>query len=163
MISLSWPKSWWRHQMGTFSALLALCEGNPQVYGGFSSQRPMTWSFDTLFDLRLNKRLSKHSRRRGFETPLRPLWRHCKIMGPTFWHTVQNPPACYSQASHTHTHTHTPKITWLSSHVFLYKIVYLMENLLNIRACITAHAWQSPDGGAHTAKLSEISTVKPLV
>ena len=32
---------WWRHQMKTFSALLALCEGNPPVTGGFpyKSQR----------------------------------------------------------------------------------------------------------------------------
>ena len=37
--------------MTTFSALLALCEGNPPVTGGFSSQRPVTWSFDVLFDL----------------------------------------------------------------------------------------------------------------
>ena len=34
--------SWWRHQMQTFSALLALCEGNPQVTSGISSQRPVT-------------------------------------------------------------------------------------------------------------------------
>ena len=32
--------------METFSALLALCEGNPKVTGGFPSQRPVTWSFD---------------------------------------------------------------------------------------------------------------------
>ena len=41
-------RSWWRHQMGTFSALLAFCEGNPPVTGGFPSQRPMTRSFDVL-------------------------------------------------------------------------------------------------------------------
>ena len=28
--------SWWRHRMEIFSALLALCEGNPPVTGGFS-------------------------------------------------------------------------------------------------------------------------------
>ena len=37
--------------------------------GGFHSQRPVTRSFDAFFDLRLNKRLSKQSRRRWFETP----------------------------------------------------------------------------------------------
>ena len=46
------PIAWWRHQMGTFSALLALCEGNPPVTGGFPSQRPVTRSFDVFFDLR---------------------------------------------------------------------------------------------------------------
>ena len=73
--------SWWRHQMETFSALLALCEGNPPVTGGFPSQRPVTRSFDVFFDLRLNKRLSKHSRRWWFETPSRSLWRHCNVIG----------------------------------------------------------------------------------
>ena len=68
----------WRYQMETFSALLALCEGNPPVTGGsFSSQRPVTRSFDVFFDLRLNKRLSKQLRRRWFETPSRSLWRYC--------------------------------------------------------------------------------------
>ena len=47
---------WWRHQMETFSALLALCEGNPPVTGGFPSQKPVTRIFDVFFDLRLNKR-----------------------------------------------------------------------------------------------------------
>ena len=34
-------------------------------------------SFDVFFDLRLNKRSCKQSRRRWFETPSRSLWRHC--------------------------------------------------------------------------------------
>ena len=50
---------WWRHQMGTSSALLALCGGNSLVTGEFPSQRPVTWSFDVFFDLRLNKRLKQ--------------------------------------------------------------------------------------------------------
>ena len=45
--------------METFSALLALCVGNSPVNGEFPSQRPVTGSFDVLFDLHLNKRLSK--------------------------------------------------------------------------------------------------------
>ena len=32
-------KSLWRHDLETFSAFLALCEGNPPVTGGFPSQR----------------------------------------------------------------------------------------------------------------------------
>ena len=43
--------------METFSALLALCEGNSPVSGEFPSQKPVTRSFDVFFDLRL-KRLS---------------------------------------------------------------------------------------------------------
>ena len=72
---LGTQSSWWRHQMETFPALLALCEGNPPVTGGFSSQRPVTRSFDVFFALRLNKRLSKQSRRRWFGTPSRSSWR----------------------------------------------------------------------------------------
>ena len=41
---------------------------------GFPSQRPVTRSFDVFFDLRLNKRLSQHSRRLWFETPSRSSW-----------------------------------------------------------------------------------------
>ena len=44
--------------METFSALLAICAGNSPVPGEFPTQRPVTWSFDVFFDLRLNKRLS---------------------------------------------------------------------------------------------------------
>ena len=44
--------SWWRHQMETFSALLALCEGNHRspVTGGFPSQRPVAQSFGIFFE-----------------------------------------------------------------------------------------------------------------
>ena len=49
---------WWRHQMKTFSALLALCAGNSPVTGEFPAQGPVTQIFDILFDLRLNTRLS---------------------------------------------------------------------------------------------------------
>ena len=59
--------AWWRHQMETFSALIA---------GEFPAQRPVTRSFDVFFDLRLNKRLSKQSWCWWFETLSCPLWRH---------------------------------------------------------------------------------------
>ena len=35
-------------EMETFSMLLALCEWNLLVTGGFSSQRPVMWSFDVF-------------------------------------------------------------------------------------------------------------------
>ena len=56
--------TWWRHQMETFSALLAICAGNSPVPGDFSAQRPVTRSFNVFFDLRLNKRLSKQLKHR---------------------------------------------------------------------------------------------------
>ena len=61
---MSWKcflHSWWRHQMETFSTLLAFCAGNSPVPGEFPAQRPVTQSFDVFFDLHLNKWLSKHS------------------------------------------------------------------------------------------------------
>ena len=39
--------------MESFSALLALCVGNSPVTDGFPAQRPVMWSFDVFFDLRL--------------------------------------------------------------------------------------------------------------
>ena len=68
--------AWWRHEMETFSALLAICAGNSPVPGEFPTQRPVTRSFDVFFDLRLNKRLSKQSWGWWLVTPSRPLWRH---------------------------------------------------------------------------------------
>ena len=71
--------SWWRHQMETFSALLALCAGNSPVPGEFPAQRTVTRSFDVFFDLRLNKRLSKQSWGWWFETQSGSLWRHSNV------------------------------------------------------------------------------------
>ena len=67
---------WWRHQMETFSALLAICAENSPVPGEFPTQRPVTRSFDVYFDLRPDKRLSKQSWGWWFETQSRSLWRH---------------------------------------------------------------------------------------
>ena len=66
--------------METLSALLALCAENSPVTGEFPPQRPVTQSFDVFFDLRLNRRLKKQSRRRWFEMPSRWLWRHCNVV-----------------------------------------------------------------------------------
>ena len=79
---------WWRHQMETSSALLAHFLGDPPVTGGFPSQRQVTGSFS--FDLRQNKRLSKQSRLRWFETPSPSLGRHCNVIivyysGDWYW------------------------------------------------------------------------------
>ena len=71
--------SWWRHQMETFSTLLAICAGNSPVPGEFPAQRPVTLSFDVFFDLRLNSRLSEQCWGWWFETLSRRLWRHCNV------------------------------------------------------------------------------------
>ena len=66
--------SWWRHQMETFSALLAI----PRT-------KASARSFDVFFDLRLNKRLSKQSWGWWFETQScsLSLWRHRDVF--PFW------------------------------------------------------------------------------
>ena len=81
MIQRGWtPFPCWRHQMETFSTLLALCAGNSPVTGEFPAQRPVTRSFDVFYDLRLNKRLSKQSWGWWYETPSRSFWRHCNAL-----------------------------------------------------------------------------------
>ena len=86
------PKPWWRHQMEIFSALLAICAGNSPVTGEFPAQRPVTRSFDFVFDLRLNKPLSKQWWGWWLQTLSRPLWRHgneymfSKVHGATCRH-----------------------------------------------------------------------------
>ena len=57
--------------------------------GEFPAQRPVTRSFDVLFDLHLNKRLSKQPWGWWFETPPWSLWRQCngyKQMGYLYIH-----------------------------------------------------------------------------
>ena len=79
--------SWWRHQMETFYALLALCLGISPVTGEFPSQRPVTWSFDIFFMICvLNKWFSKQSWGWWFETPTCTLWRHYNDYGVSVQH-----------------------------------------------------------------------------
>ena len=73
--------SWWRHQMETFSALLALCEGKPPVIGGFPHK--CQWRGAMMFSL-INKRLNKHSRRRWLGTSSPSLWSHCNVHAEAF-------------------------------------------------------------------------------
>ena len=49
----AWNIPWWRHEMETLSALLALCNGNP-----FPLQTTRNAGFDVFFDVNLNKRLN---------------------------------------------------------------------------------------------------------
>ena len=86
-----WRFTWWCHQMEAFSVLLALCAGNSPVTDEFPAQRPVTQSFDVLFDLRLNKRWSKQSGRQWFETVSPSIWRHCNAEGGVHcWTLVRN-------------------------------------------------------------------------
>ena len=57
-----WPP-WWRHQMETFSALLAICAGNSPVTGEFLTQRPVTRNFDARMNGWVNNREASDLRR----------------------------------------------------------------------------------------------------
>ena len=81
--SLRHTLSWWRHQMETFSALLAIFAGNSPVPGEFPTQKPMTRSFDVFPWSAPDKRLSKQWWGWWFETPSCPLWRQCNVFQPT--------------------------------------------------------------------------------
>ena len=88
---------WWRHQMEIFSALLALCEENLPVPGGFPSQRPLARSFDDYFELRLNNGCA-NSRVAG------DLRRHCfhydvTVMSKKYWPSAEFP--CWRHAMET--------------------------------------------------------------
>ena len=67
--------SWWRHQIETFSALLAICAGIHRSPVNFPHKGQWRGAL-TFSDLCLNKLLSKQSWGWWFETPSRPLWRH---------------------------------------------------------------------------------------
>ena len=68
---------WWRHQMGTFSTLLAFARGIHR--SPVNSPHKGQWRGASMFSLicALNKQLSKQYWGWWFEMPLRPLWRRC--------------------------------------------------------------------------------------
>ena len=96
--------SWWRHQMQTFSALLAICARNSSVPGEFPARRPVTRGLNVFFDLHPYKRLGNQW---WFETPPCSLRRHCAHYPPP----------------HTHTHTHTTVYRYTG---FMIIVTYLL-------------------------------------
>ena len=72
-------RSWWRHQMETFSALLAICAGihRSPVNSPHKASDAELWCF--LWSAPEKKRLGKQWWGWWFETPSRPLWRHCNV------------------------------------------------------------------------------------
>ena len=73
-------KAWWRHQMEIFPRYWPFVRGIHRwpVNSPYKGQWRGALTF--FFDLRLNKRLCKQSRRHWFETPSHPLLRHCNGM-----------------------------------------------------------------------------------
>ena len=111
-------RSWSRH--GNISVLLALCEGNPPVTGGFPSERPVTRRFDDFFDLRLNKRLSRQPKHRWFETQSHSLWRisaSLALWDRTALRKASNTWSVFMFCLHHACHTQLPSTKDLSSNI----------------------------------------------
>ena len=115
--------SWWRHQMETFSAFVALCERNSPVTGESLSQRPVPGSFYVFFHLCLNKRFSTQSRRRWFETPSRSL-----LIMSMWWINTTVPNKIIS--IHLEQHI-TPEHIWIHSQHLMFKDVKTVKKVLN--------------------------------
>ena len=77
-------KSWWRHQMETFSVLLALCVGIHR--SPVNSPHKGQWRGALMFSLICNRCLNKQPCGWWFATPSGSLWRHCNV-----WNATQSP------------------------------------------------------------------------
>ena len=119
-------ESWWRHKMETFSALLAICAGNSPVTGEFPAQRPATRSFDVFFELWLNKRLSKQLWGWWFETPSRPLWRHCNVDS---WNDGIHIPKC--KYAYVHSNNSTCKYLSQYKSIFEYYVFMVYPTIIH--------------------------------
>ena len=73
-----WP--WWHHQIEHFPLYWPFARRIHWSLVVPLTHRLVMRSFDAFFDLHLNQWLSKPSRRRWFEMPLCPLWRHCNAV-----------------------------------------------------------------------------------
>ena len=69
--------SWWRHQVETFSALLAICAGNSPVHGESPASDTELWCFLWCAP---NKQLNKQWWGWWFETLSPSLWRHRNVI-----------------------------------------------------------------------------------
>ena len=122
--------TWWRHQMETFSALLAICAGNSPVTGEFPAQRSVTLSFDVFVDLRLNKRLSKQSWGWWFEMSSHPLWHHCNVYWSWLlhWSSTTDPSGSFESTIPTK-HNNTVSILM---RCFVYRALSTIFSCVNI-------------------------------
>ena len=122
--------------METFSGLLPLCAGNSPVTGEFHAQRPVTRSFGVFFHLSLNKRLGKQWRDWWFETPSRPLWRHCNALVITGLSNGLAParqqPLCMNQGLIVSTQTIRIRLYWLLNENDLYPGLSVLSMLMQM-------------------------------
>ena len=84
LIKHLWYWTWWRHQMETFSALLALSERNPPDSLTTASDAELWYILWSAPEQTLEQ---TKSRRRWFDTPSSSLWRYyndANVLGEPF-------------------------------------------------------------------------------
>ena len=177
MLHITCYCTWWRHQMETFSALLAICARNSPVPGEFPAQRPVTRSFDVFFHLRLNKRLSKQSWGWWFETLSCPLWRHRNQSQLDFFFIHSSFHKTHTKATQQHVFV---RVVWhysdviiatmasqISSHRIVYSTVYSCadqrkhQSPASLAFVRGIHRWpvKSPHKGPVTRKMFPLDDV----
>ena len=109
-LSAKYNQIWWLHQMETFSALLAHCEGNPCDTTGFPSQKPVTRSLDIFLDVRLKKKtVGQTVELAVIWGAVTSMWRHCnELTENTF---------CVERWTLVKHHTFCPDFTWMSLNI----------------------------------------------
>ena len=136
--------SWWRHQMETYSALLALCEGNPLVIGDFPSQRPVTRSVDVFFDLLPSKWLNRQSKRQWFETPSYSLWRDCNVIPENCVKHTLTITTTYKKGrtlDKVHGVYSTARIKFPSPNTAFYSLVLTASDNMRVSRILTSLMW----------------------
>ena len=136
--------SWWRYQMEIFCRVTGPLWRESTGGGGFPSQRPVKRSFDSGFDLHLNKRWSKQSRRRWFETPSRPslLYREHVLQHHPLdrYHIYVSPSNCGIQCNISR-----PTIHSINMHINCFAsisfVVFLLNSLVGL--CSFIHTFKS--------------------
>ena len=99
---------------GNISTSLVFCAGNSPATGEFPAQRPVTRSFDVLFDLCLNKRWSTQWWDWWFETPSCSLWRQRNVCVKLVNTVALNGMHIRSKQANTKTKPHTHTCTYIS-------------------------------------------------
>ena len=112
----------WKH----FRITGLLC-GKVTGHRWIPAQKPVTRGFDVLFDLYLDRHLSKQWKRWWFETPSRWLWRHCNAEIICKWHESTN------NCKYNQNFNYDSKLTWLewlTCIKFHSGLFHLRDNLL---------------------------------
>ena len=116
--------TWWRHQMETFSALLALGVGNSPV--PVNSPHKGQWRGALMFSL-ICTRINDWVNNREFETPSWSLWRHHNVMTFCLIAPNHNPTQCWVIINKAPSNTH---LDVFSLAILLPAIIKYAENIL---------------------------------